>query len=137
MRTFAVFLLAALAVAQTPVAPQPVGSMNELMRDVIYPPSDAIFYIQRNPPQNDQDWTVLRGTALTLAESGNLLMMKERARDQGDWMRDAKLLVDAGTDAWKAAQNKDLDAIVALNDRLYVACVTCHEQYRPGYRKRL
>ena len=137
MRKLAVFLLAAAAVAQAPVIPQPVGSMSQLMVDVIYPTSDAIFYIQRTPPKNDQEWNALRAAALTLAESGNLLMMPSRARDQGDWMRDARLLVDTGTAAWKAAQAKDLDAIVALNDRLYTACVTCHEQYRPGYRKRL
>jgi hypothetical protein len=111
--------------------------MSQLMPDVIYPTSNATFYVQRDPPKNDREWNTLRGTALTLAESGNSLIMPSRARDPGDWMRDAKLLVDAGTDAWKAAQAKDLDAIVALNDRLYVACVTCHEQYRPGYRKRL
>jgi cytochrome c556 len=137
MRKLAAFFAAAAALAQAPVTPQPVGSMNELMRDIIYPASDAIFYIQRNPPKTDQEWNTLRGTALTLAESGNLLMMPSRARDQGDWMRDAKMLVDTATDAWKAAQAKNVEAVEALNDRLYVACVTCHEQYRPGYRKRL
>jgi cytochrome c556 len=136
MPRLAVFFVAASAVAQAPAPPQPVATMNQLMLDVIYPTSNAIFYVQRNPPKNDQEWNTLRGAALTLAESGNLLMMSSRARDQGDWMRDAKLLVDTGADAWKAAQAKDLDAIVALNDRLYAACVTCHEQYRPGYRKR-
>ena len=137
MRKLAVFLLAAVAVAQAPVTPRPVGSMSQLMVDIIYPTSDAIFYIQRNPPKNDQEWNALRAAALTLAESANLLMMPARARDQGDWMRDAKLLLDTGNDAWKAAQAKDVDAVAALNDRLYVACVTCHEQYRLGYRKRL
>ena len=63
-------------------------------------------------------------------------MMDTRARDQGAWIKDSQMLVDAGRDAYKAAQAKDLNAIVALNDRLYAACVTCHEQYRPGYRKR-
>jgi cytochrome c556 len=137
MRKLAVFLLAASAVAQAPVAPRPVGSMSQLMVDIIYPTSDAVFYIQRNPPKTDQEWNTLRAAALTLAESANLLMMPGRARDQGDWMQDAKLLLDTGNDAWKAAQAKDVDAIVALNDRLYTACVTCHQQYRPGYRKRL
>jgi hypothetical protein len=136
MRKLAVFFLAASAIAQAPVPPQPVGTMSQLMLDVIYPTSNAIFYVRRNPPQNDVEWNTLRSAALTLAESGNLLMMSSRARDRGDWMRDAQLLVDTGADAWKAAQAKDLDAIAALNDRLYEACVTCHEQYRPGYRKR-
>jgi len=137
MRNIAVFFLAALAVAQTPSSFQPVGNMSQLMIDVIYPTSDAIFYVERNPPKNDQEWSALRANALTLAESGNLLMMGSRARDQGDWIKDAKLLVDAGAAAFKAARAKDLNAVVALNDQLYTACVTCHQQYRPNYRKRL
>ena len=137
MRKLAIIFVAALAVAQTPSPFQPVGNMSQLMVDVIYPTSDAIFYSERNAPKNDQDWGVLRTNALTLAESGNLLMMGTRARDQGDWIKDAKLLVDAGAAAFKAARAKDLNAVVAVNDQLYAACVTCHAQYRPNYRTRL
>jgi cytochrome c553 len=136
MRILALFFIAALAVAQAPSSFQPVGNMSQLMIDMIYPASDAIFYVERAAPQNDRDWGALRATALTLAESGNLLMMDRRARDQGDWIKDAKMLVDAGAAAYKAAQAKNLDAIVALNNQLYTACVTCHEQYRAGYRRR-
>ena len=136
MRILALFFMAALAVAQAPSSFQPVGNMSQLMIDMIYPASDAIFYVERAAPQNDREWGALRATALTLAESGNLLMMDKRARDQGDWIKDAKMLVDAGSAAYKAAQAKNLDAIVALNNQLYTACVTCHEQYRAGYRRR-
>jgi cytochrome c553 len=136
MRILALFFMAALAVAQAPSSFQPVGNMSQLMIDMIYPASDAIFYVERAAPQNDREWGALRATALTLAESGNLLMMDRRARDQGDWIKDAKMLVDAGAAAYKAAQAKNLDAIVALNNQLYTACVTCHEQYRAGYRRR-
>ena len=136
MRILALFFMAALAVAQAPSSFQPVGNMSQLMIDMIYPASDAIFYVERAAPQNDREWGALRATALTLAESGNLLMMDRRARDQGDWIKDAKMLVDAGAAAYKAAQAKNLDAIVALNQQLYSACVTCHEQYRAGYRRR-
>jgi hypothetical protein len=136
MRAFALFIVVGLASAQAPTFYQPVGSMSQLMIDIIYPTSDAIFYAERNAPKNDHEWNLLRATALTLAESGNLLMMDTRARDRGDWMKDSKLLVDVGTAAFKAAQAKDLPAILALNDQLYNACVTCHQQYRPNYRKR-
>lgn len=137
MRKLAVIFVAVLGIAQTPSNFQPVGNMSQLMIDVIYPTSDAIFYVERNPPQNDRDWSLLRANALTLAESGNLLMMGSRARDQGEWIKDAKMLVDAGAAAFKAAQAKDLNAVVALNDQLYTACVTCHQTYRPNYRRRL
>ena len=83
MRKLAVFFIAVLALAQAPSTFQPVGNMSQLMVDIIYPTSDAIFYIERNAPQNDHDWGVVRMNALTLAESGNLLMMDRRARDQG------------------------------------------------------
>ena len=136
MRILALFFLAALAVGQAPSSFQPVGNMSQLMIDMIYPSSDAIFYVERAPPTNDREWGALRATALTLAESGNLLMMDKRARDQGDWIKDARLLVDVGAAAYKAAQAKNLGAIVALNEQLYTACVTCHQQYRPGYRRR-
>ncbi len=136
MRTLALFFLAGAAVAQAPSPYQPVGNMSQLMVDIIYPTSDAIFYVERDAPKNDREWNTLRGQALTLAESGNLLMMEGRARDQDNWMKDAKLLVDAGNAAFKAAQAHDLQAVIAVNEKLYAACVTCHNQYRPNYRKR-
>ena len=136
MRKLAVLFVAVLALAQVPSSFQPVANMSQLMVDIIYPTSDAIFYIERNTPQNDHDWGVVRMNALTLAESGNLLMMDRRARDQGDWIKDSKLLIDVGTAAYRAAQAKDLNAVLALNEQLNTACVTCHEQYRPNYRRR-
>ena len=74
----------------------------------------------------------MRRSAVTLAESGNLLMMRGRARDQGDWMKDAKLLVDVGNAAYKAAQAKDVKALAALAEPLDASCTTCHKQYRPN-----
>jgi hypothetical protein len=133
-------VLATRALAQAP-APitgtfQPVGTMSQLMIDIIYPTSDALFYVDRDPPKTQQQWNVLRSQALTLAESGNLLLMDGRARDQGNWVIESKMLIDLGTKAYKAAQAKDLDGIRALNDPLNAACVTCHYQYRPGYHRR-
>jgi len=83
MRIFVLLLLVGFAgVAQAPSPFQAVGNVSQLMIDIIYPASDALFYIERDPPKNDRDWNVIRGTALTLAESGNLLLMGSRARDQ-------------------------------------------------------
>jgi cytochrome c556 len=62
--------------------------------------------------------------------------MPSRARDQGNWITDSKMLVDVGAAAYKAAMAEDLPAIVALNDRLNASCVVCHQQYRPGYGRR-
>jgi hypothetical protein len=136
MRTLILFFVAGLAVAQAPSFFKPIGNVSQLMIDIIYPTSDAIFYVERTPPSNEREWNTLRGTALTLAESGNLLMMDWRARDQGDWIKDSQLMVDAGAAAYKAAKAKDLNAIVALNEQLMNSCIKCHAQYRPGYGKK-
>lgn len=132
----AAVVLAMAATAQAPTTFQQVGNMSQLMIDIIYPTSDALFYVDRDPPKNQHDWDLLRGQALMLGESGNLIMMDGRARDQENWIKYSKLLVDIGTTAFKAAQAKNLAGIRALNDPLNDACVNCHLQYRPGYHKR-
>jgi hypothetical protein len=125
--------------AQTPqaiVTPHAVGSLSELMVDVLYPDSDAVFYIATRTPKTNAEWTELQGKILTLAESANLLMMPGRARDADRWMSDAQLLLDAGTAAFAAAKRKDVDALVDLNDQLYTACLSCHQHYRANYGRR-
>jgi hypothetical protein len=119
-----------------PPAPAPVGTMSELMVKVIYPYSDALFYIQRSPPKTEVEWGELQGKALALAELGNVLMMPGRARDQDQWLRDAKLMAEGGAAAFKAAKAKDVEAIVALNDQIVASCTTCHMHYRPAYGRR-
>ena len=129
--------------AQAPAAPASaapavlrVGTMAELMADIIYPTSDAIFYITTREPTNDVEWNEFRAKTLMLAESANLLMMPGRARDQDRWMADTKLMLDVGNAAFRAAKRKDVAAIEALNDQLYQSCVTCHMHYRANYGRR-
>src|ERR1700734_3469334 len=85
-------LLATVGRAQAPAAFQLVGNMSQLMIDIIYPTSDAIFYVDRDTPKSQKDWNDLRTQALMLAESGNLLMMQGRARDQKNWIMESKML---------------------------------------------
>jgi hypothetical protein len=114
----------------------PVGTMSDLMVKIIYPASDAIFYITTRTPTTEAEWGDLQGKALAVAESANLLMMPGRARDQDRWMQDAKLMLDAGRAAYRAARAKDVPALEALNDQLYTSCTSCHQHYRPNYGRR-
>ncbi len=114
----------------------PVGTMSELMVRIIYPASDAVFYIATRTPTDSEEWGQLEGMTLMLAESGNLLMTPERAWDDDQWMRDSRLLRDVGEAAFRAAQERDVAVLEALNDQLYQSCVTCHQHYRPGYPRR-
>ena len=118
------------------VAPSPVGTMSELMIEVIYPASDAVFYVTTRTPSTDAEWTVLQGQTLMVAESANLLMMPAHMRDEDRWLADAVLMRDAGRAAFKAAKAKDVKALEELNDALYQSCVTCHTHYRRNYGRR-
>jgi hypothetical protein len=135
MRAILLILIAGAAVAQAP-SYQNVGNMSQLMINIIYPTSDALFYIERTAPKTEVEWNLIRNQALMLAESGNLLLMPGRARDQGEWVKDAKMMIDAGAAAFKAAQAKDMDGIVALSEQLSNSCIACHLKYRPGYGKK-
>jgi len=126
---------ASQAPAASDVKPRPVASMSELMVQIIYPTSDALFYVVRGAPTTEKGWNELQAQMLMLAESANLLM-DQRAEDKGKWMVDAKLLLDVGRAAFRAAKAKDGPAMEALSDQLYNACVTCHEDYRQGYGTR-
>jgi hypothetical protein len=123
-----------IAFAQAPSEPFPaVASVKQLMLDLIHPSSnDILLAIYRGGPADEREWAAVRRSAVTLAESGNILMLRGRARDQADWMKDAKLLMDAGNAAYKAAQAKDADALRALAGALDASCTTCHKQYRPN-----
>ena len=126
-----------VTLAQTPAATPPmrnVATMSDLMR-ILYPASDAFFYIETRTPKTDTEWGVLEGQAVMVAETANLLMLPGRARDQKQWMADSKLLLDAGAAALKAAKAKDVPAMAALNDQLYESCTSCHKHYRPGHGK--
>ena len=103
------------------------------MLDLIHPASnDILLLIYRGGPTDEKEWAAVRRSGVTLAESGSLLMLPGRARDQAAWAADVKLLVDAGNAAYKAAQTKDAKALAALAQPLDASCTTCHKQYRPN-----
>jgi hypothetical protein len=127
-------LVGTTALAQLPSeSVPPVATMKQLMLDLIHPASnDILLFVNRGAPAHDSEWASVRRSALTLAESGNLLGARGRARDQGDWIKNAKALADAGAATYKAAQAKDFTALAALADSLDASCTTCHKQYRPN-----
>jgi cytochrome c556 len=122
-------LFATLALAQPPSD----ASMKQLMLDLIHPASnDILLFVNRGELKSDAEWATVRRGALTLAEAGNLLTTRGRARDQDQWMRDAKMLAGVGSAAYTAAQAKDLTALSKLTESLDAACTTCHKHYRPN-----
>ena len=109
------------------------ASVKQLMLDLIHPASnDILLFVNRGAPKTDAEWAGVRRSALTLEESGNLLTIRGRARDQGDWVKDANMLADVGRAAYQAAEGKDWSALAQLTESLDASCTTCHKQYRPN-----
>jgi hypothetical protein len=125
----AVSLGAAVTLAQEPATIKPIASVRQIMEMMIVPFSDAIFHAASEPPKTAKEWTDLRGTAVALAESGNLLMIGSRARDKGEWMKMARQEVDAAEAVLKALDAKDADKLSAAGDALYETCENCHTRY--------
>ena len=146
--------LAGALLAQTPPAQQPtaqtpsrqeleseavrsmrrIGSMSQLMVHLIYPTSDAVFYIQTRTPTTDAEWGELEAKTLMFGEAANLLLMPDRIREpEEQWISDAQLLLAVGRAALRETRNRDVEALANLNDQLYQSCVSCHSHFRDGY----
>jgi hypothetical protein len=125
-------LLAGSAMLAQEPSPRPVGTMSELMMSMTYPAANEILLIvRRGGPQDDAEWRATQRAAVLLGESGNVMMMSGRAVDRGSWIREASALVDVATAAYRAAGERDGDALIALGEPLSASCVECHKQYRP------
>ncbi len=141
--------LAGAMTAQTPPAQTPsrqeleseavrsmrrIGSMSDLMVHLIYPTSDAVFYIQTRTPTTNAEWGELEAKTLMFGEAANLLLMPDRIREpEAEWISDAILLLEVGRAALRATRNRDVEALANLNDQLYRSCVSCHSHFRDGY----
>ena len=118
------------AQAQAPIF-QPVGTVRQVMLGIVKPTSDVVFKFQFDPPKTDEEWTTLQNNALNLAEAGNLLLLPGRAKDQGEWVKNAKALIETGSQAFKAANGKDAKALETIGDKIDENCESCHAKYLP------
>jgi hypothetical protein len=144
MRTIRLsFLLSLVLFFSSACAPKPefkpVASVQQLMESTIEPAAEVLFEsvgtvitfsgVEEIAPKNDEEWAVVRHNAMTLAESGNLLMIGDRARDQGDWIKMSQALVDVGVVALKAAEAKNPEALFEAGGQVYEVCQQCHRKY--------
>src|SRR6202142_4644593 len=102
----------ALALYLRPPPPfEPVAEVSQIMKGTVGPSSDVVFGAveidldvkgtHERKPETDAQWEAVRNSAITLMETGNLLMMPGRARDRGGWMEQSRALIEAGAMAGK------------------------------------
>jgi hypothetical protein len=71
----------------------------------------------------------VQANALMLAETGNLLLMGPRMKDQTGWVTRTQAMMDAASEAARAADAHDTDALFNAGTRIFLACTGCHLQY--------
>lgn len=123
------FLALAGAAATQESALKPVASVTQIMQAMVIPSSNALFDVPRNPPADESGWAAVRNHAIVLAESGNLLLIGNRAQDSEVWTRTSRALAESGEIALKAAQARDVSAITEVGGRIIEACESCHEKH--------
>ena len=106
-----------------------VATVMQIMHAMVIPASDAVFKAAGEPPKDDAAWTALLNSAVTLTESGNLLLIGNRPAGRAEWMRMARAMVDAGAGAMKAVEGKNAEALSTASDQIYETCEACHAKY--------
>jgi hypothetical protein len=150
--------LSLMAQTPSPNAAQEVhADLNQLMRGVLYPAANVVFFAQsENPgdvkPVPGQDpsmatdpltstfggWQAIENAALALAESANLLLIPGRVCSNGApapitdpaWAMFVQQVRDTSMRAYTAAQAKDQDKMIAIAEPLSAACAGCHRKWR-------
>jgi len=136
-----VALLAASCGAEAPAGPpfREDLTVSMLMANMVDPAADLVWDAVGTmvdaegehhwEPETEEEWISVRYGAMSIIESGNLLMMSTRARDQDQWIRLSEGMMDAATEMFRAAENEDADLVFDLGEKVYNSCNNCHMLY--------
>ena len=136
------FVSCSLANEHAKTAPpiKAVATLEEVMHGMVIPSAQVVWAasgtivtakgVEERKPKSVDEWLAVEASATTLTEAGNLLMMEGRAKDNGHWMDRARALREAGDAVHKAAQAKDVEALLERGGDLFDSCQGCHFEYR-------
>lgn len=136
-------------------ASPPVATFNQIMRGILFPLGNTVFYAQADDPAAlPRDpmpsastnsltgifggWQAVENSALALADSAPLLRVPGRQCSNGevvdvenaDWIRFVDDYRQKSLAAYEAVLTKDPDTIVLASGDLSEACLACHRVYR-------
>ena len=80
-------------------------------------------------PRTPEEWEAVENAAWVLAESGNLMLMEERAQGRGHWIAMSRSMIEVGRRAVDAAAAKDPQAVFDMGAEVYFVCTGCHAVY--------
>ena len=133
MRRFVIcfaFVAACAAWAQS-ASYHGVASTKQIMAGVQKPAMDSLNAMMKaGGPKDEKEWAQAQQNAALLAETGQLILMGARPKDQDVWIKTATTLTESASAAAKAAEAKDLDAFKASLGGAAKSCRGCHTVHR-------
>ena len=137
------------------------GNLAQLMRGVTFPNANILFNVQVKDPGKEKPampmpfdyvlwgstvyygWQSVDQAALALIETAPLFLLPGRRCENGrpvpidraDWKQYTNALMEVGREAYRAAQTRNVDAVVKVADQLNESCANCHKVYRDGARE--
>jgi len=120
-------------------APESPVSINAEMVALVDHAGHALWDVEREgqAPKTDAAWSDIEHHAIQLAAAGSLLRLAGTGVNDRDWVQSpgwqkwARAMSDAGMASRKAAQDRNLEALVAGNGQLVEACEGCHKEFKP------
>jgi len=120
----------------------PVASVKQIMQGIVQPAATAVFNAvstsvtakgtKEIAPHTEEEWEQVGNSAAALIESGNLLLIGNRAVDKGDWVKMSQAQIDAGKIVLKAVQAKSAEGVLAAGEAVNESCDNCHRTYQRG-----
>jgi hypothetical protein len=114
---------------------EPVAETTLLMEALNQSNFRGLERFLKQKPADAETWKFVRGQALLIAETGNLLLMRP-PRNQGEatWMERASDLRDAAKRLGRAAGDSDYERSRASLTEVANACNRCHQSFRVPVR---
>ena len=149
MRSLVMMLALSAMDAGCSRAPDPppykaIAETKDLMEDLMERQADIVWGatgsivtaegVEERRPKNVEEWQAVKAAAVTLTETGNLLMMPPRAQDGGPWMKNVQAMMAQGQKMIEAIDRRDTTAMFDIGSDLYDTCTNCHMHYMPAIK---
>jgi len=137
------------------LTPMVQGTLNQVMRGILFPNSNIVFDAQDRDPGAPPDandpaasahpfagtyggWEAVENAAMAMYEASNIITLPGRTCQNGKpvplndatYQKGVLALREASLATYQAAKDKKQDAMLDISDKLTQACATCHDVYR-------